>query len=102
MTLWLAIIAVAAVSFTFKAIGPALLGDRELPPAARNVIALLAPALLAGLIVVEVLGPKWTGIDWTLLVGLAATAAAWAWRAPMLLAVLVGVVATALARQLPF
>lgn len=98
MTLWLAIICVALVSFTFKALGPAVLGDRELPAAARGVIALLAPALLAGLIVVEVAGERWTELDWTLLLGLAAvTGARWC-RAPMLLTIFAGVAITALAR----
>lgn len=98
MTLWLAIICVALVSFAFKALGPAVLGDRELPAATRGVIALLAPALLAGLVVVEVAGERWTELDWTLLLGLGAVIGARWCRAPMLLAILAGVAITALAR----
>ena len=95
---WLAIAATALVSLTIKAAGPAIVGDRELPAWCRGVIALLAPALLAALVVVDVLGTHWSSLNGPVVGGLAATAAAKLLRAPMLLAVLVGVVATALLR----
>ncbi|MEU6025569.1 AzlD domain-containing protein [Streptomyces tauricus] len=98
--LWWAIICVALISFTFKATGPAVLGDRQLPAAARGVIALLAPVLLAGLLVVDVAGPPWTGLDGPLLIGLATVAVVRLARAPMLLAILAGTVVTALIRLL--
>jgi len=100
MTLWLAIICVALVSFSFKAPRPAVLGDRELPAATRGVIALLAPSLLAGLVVVEVAGQRWTELDPTLLLGLATVIGTRWCRAPILLAILAGVAITALARLL--
>ncbi|MBB2940815.1 branched-subunit amino acid transport protein [Actinoplanes lutulentus] len=100
MTLWLAIIAVAAGSFALKAAGPALLGDRELPPWSVGVIALLAPALLAALIVVEVLGRRWADLDWTVPVALAAVVVARLLKVPMLLAVLIGVLTAAALRAL--
>ncbi|WP_328492183.1 AzlD domain-containing protein [Streptomyces sp. NBC_00414] len=100
MNLWWAILCVALISFTFKATGPAVLGDRQLPTAARGVIALLAPVLLAGLLVVDVAGPRWTGLDGALLIGLATVAAVRLWRAPMLLAIVAGVAVTALIRLL--
>lgn len=98
MTLWLAIAGVALVSFVFKAVGPAVLGDRELPAAAKGVIALFAPVLLAGLVVVNVAGPRWSGLDWTMLLGLATVTGARLLRAPVLVAIVIGVVVTALAR----
>ena len=98
MTLWVAILAVAVVSFTIKAAGPLLLTGRELPAWSGAVIALLAPALLAALIVVEVLGPRWSGVHWPVLAGLGAVVLAHFLRAPMLLAVFAGVVTTALLR----
>lgn len=52
--LWVAIVAVALASAAIKAAGPVLVGGRELPPRANAVIALLAPALLAALVV----GPR--------------------------------------------
>ncbi|MEU6082684.1 AzlD domain-containing protein [Streptomyces sp. NPDC047108] len=97
-TLWWAILGAAVVSFAFKAVGPAVLGDRQLPTPARAVIALLAPALLAGLVVVAVTGPGWKDLDLALVAGLAAAAGARLCRAGMLVAVLVGVVVTALLR----
>jgi branched-subunit amino acid transport protein len=100
MTLWIAILAVAAGSFLLKAAGPALLGERELPPSSLGVIALLAPALLAGLVVVEVLGHRWADLDWTVPAALAAVVAARLLRAPVLLAVLIGVVTAAALRAL--
>ncbi|MEV0646336.1 AzlD domain-containing protein [Phytomonospora sp. NPDC050363] len=98
MNLWGAIACVALISFTFKAAGPALLGDRELPRSARGVIALLAPVLLAGLLIVDVAGPRWTGLDWALLAGLATVAVAYLRRVPMILSIAAGMVVTALVR----
>jgi branched-subunit amino acid transport protein len=95
---WTAIAAAAVVSFTIKAAGPALVGDRELPAWLRGVVALLAPALLAALVAVDVLGRHWSAVNGAVLGGLATTAIATLLRAPMLLAVLVGVVTTALIR----
>jgi len=100
VTLWLAILAVAVVSFAIKAAGPLLLTGRELPAWSGAVIALLAPALLAALVVVDVLGPRWSAVHWPVLAGLAVVVVAHLLRAPMLLAVLAGVVATALLRAL--
>ena len=98
MTLWIAILAVAAGSFLIKAAGPAALGSRSLPGWSTAVLALLAPALLAALVVVEVLGRRWDDVDWTVLAGLATATGVWLLRAPMLVAVLAGVVATAVLR----
>ncbi|MFG2193467.1 AzlD domain-containing protein [Streptomyces sp. NPDC048639] len=97
-TLSWAILGAAAVSFAFKALGPAVLGDRRLPAPAQAVIALLAPALLAGLVVVAVTGPGWKDLDLTLVAGLAAAVGARLCRAGILVAVLAGVVVTALFR----
>jgi branched-subunit amino acid transport protein len=98
MTLWIAIFAVAAGSFLIKAAGPAALGNRTLPDWCTAVLALLAPALLAALVVVEVLGRRGDDLDWTVLAGLATATGMWLLRTPMLAAVLAGVVVTALLR----
>jgi branched-subunit amino acid transport protein len=45
----------AIVTFAIKAAGPVMSGGREIPPAVREVLVLLAPALLAALVVVEAL-----------------------------------------------
>ena len=51
MTVWWTIGLVALVTFAIKGVGPALLGDRVLPQAFSRVVLLLAPALLAALVV---------------------------------------------------
>lgn len=95
---WVCIVAVAAVSMALKAVGPAVLGDRELPAWATRIIALLASALLAGLVVVGVLRAHGDDVSWPLLAGLAVVGVA-RWRGvPDLPAIVCGVVVTALLR----
>ena len=98
--LWLTILAVAVASAVLKAAGPVLLGGRALPARAREVIALLAPALLAALVVVETFSHQGRlALDERAL-GVAVTGLALARRLPMLAAVILGVAATAAARAL--
>jgi hypothetical protein len=59
MRLWLSIVAVTMANWLLKAAGPLVLGKRTLPRMARDVVSLMAPVLLAGLIVVELAGPEW-------------------------------------------
>jgi branched-subunit amino acid transport protein len=59
----------ALASFAIKATGPAILGNRPLPSRARGVIALLAPALLAGLVISDILGPNWSSANGPLALG---------------------------------
>lgn len=54
-TFWLTIGLVAVVCFAIKAAGPVALGGRDLPPRFQGVIQLLAPALLAALVVTSAL-----------------------------------------------
>jgi branched-subunit amino acid transport protein len=53
--LWALIAGCAAVTFAIKAAGPVTLGGRDLPPRLSGVVVLLAPALLAALVVVQAL-----------------------------------------------
>ena len=53
--LWLLIGGCAVVTFIIKAAGPVAFGGRDLPPWFSSVIALMAPALLAALIVTQAL-----------------------------------------------
>ncbi len=92
---WLSVLAVTLANWLLKASGPVVLGDRTLPPKARSVISLVAPVLIAALIVVELAGPDWRGLDARELIGVGVAGAAWALRAPMLVAVLLGALATA-------
>ena len=88
-------LAVTVANWLLKASGPLVLGHRRLPRAARKVVALVAPVLLAGLIVIELAGPDWDGLDWRQIVGVAAAGVAGALRMPMLVAVLFGAAVTA-------
>lgn len=49
------IIGLAATTIAIKAFGPIVAGGRDLPGWAREIVALLAPALLAALVVTQVL-----------------------------------------------
>ena len=96
--LWITIVAVALASAAIKAAGPVLVGGRELPPRAVAVIALLAPALLAALVVTETFGEDGHLVLDERAVGVAVAAAALALRAPMLLAIALAAATTALVR----
>ncbi len=52
---WLIVAGCAVVTFAIKATGPVALGGRDLPGAFSRVIVLMAPALLAALIVTNAL-----------------------------------------------
>jgi uncharacterized membrane protein len=96
--LWVTIVAVALASAAIKAAGPVLVGGRELPPRAISVIALLAPALLAALVVTETFGEDHHLVLDERAVGVVVAASALALRAPVLLAVALAAATTALAR----
>jgi branched-subunit amino acid transport protein len=53
---WITIAALTVGTAAIRACGPVLLGGRELPAPAMSVIALVAPALLAALVVIQTLG----------------------------------------------
>lgn len=100
MTLWLAIGALAVINVVIKAAGPALLGDRPLPPRVSLVVHSLAPALLAGLLTVQLLGQGWREFDWKLLPGLAVIGVLWLLRRSQILCIVAGVLVTVTIRAL--
>jgi branched-subunit amino acid transport protein len=53
--LWVVVAGCAIVTALIKGFGPVALGGRELPPWAGGVIVLMAPALLAALVVTAAL-----------------------------------------------
>jgi uncharacterized membrane protein len=96
--LWITIVAVALASAALRAVGPILLGGRELPSSANVVIALLVPAVLTALVVTQTFSEDgWLVLD-DKAIGVAVAAVVLALRAPVLLAVALAVVTTALAR----
>jgi branched-subunit amino acid transport protein len=61
---WITILALTVLTAAIRATGPVLLGGRDLPPPVRDVVTLLAPALLAALVVVETVGaPEGGSLD---------------------------------------
>jgi branched-subunit amino acid transport protein len=97
-TLWVSIIGVALASALIKAMGPVLVGGKKLPPSAGAVIALLAPALLTALVVTETFGEDSHLVLDARAVGVGVAALALALRAPVLLAVALAALTTALVR----
>ena len=86
---WAALLALAAGGYALKAIGPLVLGDRELPATADRLLALIAVPLLAALIVVQTLSAKDGGIVLDARVPALAVAAVLVWRrAPFIVTVL--------------
>lgn len=53
---WIVIGVVGVATMVFKASGPVLLGRRELPPRVASVVEVLAPAMLAALVVTQTVG----------------------------------------------
>ncbi len=98
MKVWIVVAAAGAGTAVLKAAGPLLLDRRPMPPRIRRMLALLAPALLAALILVQVLGTDdGIAVDERLL-GVAAAIVAAALRAPIWVTVGVAALVTALAR----
>jgi branched-subunit amino acid transport protein len=97
-TVWICVLAVGAASIAFKATGPVLLGRRSLPEWLAGPVALLAPAVLAALVVTQAVGGHREIVADARLVGLGAGAVAVALRAPLLVVVTVAAAAAALVR----
>ena len=91
---WTVVAVVGAATIAFKALGPVGLAGRELPRSLAGVLGLLAPAVLAALVVTSAAG------DWRRVLGLAAAAVAVLLRAPLLVVVIVAAVVAAGARAL--
>jgi branched-subunit amino acid transport protein len=92
---WIAVGLVGAATVALKAVGPVLLGGRPLPDHLTGVVALLAPAVLAALVVTQVVGGDREIVLDARLVGLGAAILALLLRAPLLVVVAVAAVATA-------
>ncbi len=97
-TLWITIAAVALASAAIKAAGPVLVGGRELHARAVAVIALLAPALLSALVITETFGEDGHLVLDERAVGVAVAGVALALRAPVVVAIALAAVTTALVR----
>ena len=96
----LAIVVVGVATVFLKATGPVLLGGRELPARVNALVVLLAPAVLAALVVTQVVGGDRELVFDARLVGLGAAGIAIAMRAPLVLVVVAAAAATAATRAL--
>lgn len=97
---WLVIAVVGVVTIAFKASGPVLLGKRELPARVASVVEVLAPAMLAALVVTQTVGgDRELVIDERLAGVVAGGIAVWL-RAPLLVVMVVAAVTAALIRLL--
>jgi branched-subunit amino acid transport protein len=95
---WTVVAIVGAATVVLKAVGPVLLGGRSLPPHVAGLVEMLAPALLAALVVTQaVAGDRKLVFDERLL-GLAAAVVAIRLRAPLLAVVVIAAAVTATAR----
>ena len=97
---WLVVLVVGVTTIAFRAAGPVALGGRALPGPVTRVVALLAPTLLAALVVVSTVA---TGRELVLdarLAGVGAAGVAVALRTPILVVVAVAAVAAAAVRAL--
>jgi branched-subunit amino acid transport protein len=97
---WLTIAAIAAGTIAIKAVGPIALGGRELPLRLAGVVALLAPSLLAALVVVDTFAEDSALTVDARAAGLLAAAGALAARLPLLVVVLLAAAVTAGLRAL--
>ena len=96
---WILVGWLIATTAAIRAAGPVALGGRDLPARAMSVIALLAPALLAALVVTQTFGGE--GSELTVderALGVAGAGAVLALRGGILLAMAVALALTAGAR----
>jgi branched-subunit amino acid transport protein len=99
-TTWLVVALVGAFTIAFKAAGPVLLAGRELPARLTNAFELLAPSLLAALVVTQAVGGKEEIVLDARLVGVGTAIVAIRLRAPLIVAIVAAALATALVRAL--
>ena len=97
---WACVIAVGVGTFALKAVGPVGVSGRTVSPALERVLQLIAPAILAALVVVEGCASGRHLVVDARLAGVGAGIVCVSARAPLWLVVLCGAVATAGVRAL--
>jgi len=97
---WIVVIAVSLATIAIKGAGPLLAGGRELPHAVAGVVSLLAPAVLAALIVTNALADGRSIVLDARGAGLAAATLAIALRAPILVVIVAAAATAAILRAL--
>ena len=97
---WVLVAVVGACTIVLKGLGPLAIGGRELPQPLLNIVALLAPTLLAALIVTQAFADGRHLVLDARAAGLGAALVAVALRAPVLVVVAVAAGTAALTRAL--
>jgi len=98
MTFWIVVIAVGVATILFKAAGPLLLGHRPLGPRLQSIVDLLAPVMLTALVLTQTVGGDQEVVLDARVPGVAAAAVA-VWRgAPVIVAMVIAGLVTALVR----
>lgn len=97
---WAVVLAVGAITILFKAAGPVFLGRRRLPPRLLGLVEVLAPAMLASLVVAQTVGGDRELVYDERLLGVAAAAVAIRLRAPLLVVMVAAAATAALVRLL--
>ena len=95
---WIAVVVVGVATVLLKSVGPVLLGGKPLPQHLMGVVGLLAPALLAALVVTQTVGGDEEIVLDARLVGVGAAVVAILLRAPLLVVVIAAAASTAVAR----
>jgi branched-subunit amino acid transport protein len=95
---WLVIAVVGLATTAFKASGPVLLGRRRLPEGLGALVEVLAPAMLAALVVTQAVGGDRELVFDVRLAGVAAGVVAIALRAPLVVVMAVAAAVAALIR----
>jgi branched-subunit amino acid transport protein len=99
-SVWIVIALVGAATVALKAVGPVILGGRQLPEALNSVLFLLAPALLGALVVTQAVGDDRQIVLDDRLVGIGAALVAIALRLPLIAVVVIAATVTAAVRAL--
>lgn len=97
---WTVVVVVGVATITIKALGPVLLGGRQLPERITGVVELLAPALLSALVATQVLAVGRSLVVDERLLGLGVAAVLLWRRAPVIVVIVAAAGVTALARGL--
>ena len=95
---WIAVVVVGVATILLKSVGPVLLGGKPLPQHLTGVVGLLAPALLAALVVTQTVGGDEEIVLDARLVGVGAAVVAILLRAPLLVVVIAAAASTAVVR----
>jgi branched-subunit amino acid transport protein len=99
-SVWIVIAVVGAATVALKAVGPVILGGRQLPEGLNSLLFLLAPALLGALVVTQAVGGDRQIVLDDRLVGIGAALVAIALRLPLIAVVVIAATVTAAVRAL--